>query len=82
VGVDVLNAFDVSVDVPGSEFVATGPGKWRADLAALARKRLLAAGVRGVHGGQWCTYADAGRFFSYRRDRITGRMAAAVWIEP
>ena len=40
-----------------------------------------AAGVRGVHGGQWCTYADAGRFFSYRRDRITGRMGAFLWLE-
>jgi polyphenol oxidase len=81
VGADVLSAFGVAADGPSPEFVATSPGKWHADLAALARNRLRIAGVRGVHGGQWCTYADPVRFFSYRRDRVTGRMVACVWIE-
>jgi copper oxidase (laccase) domain-containing protein len=58
------------------------PGKWLADLPALARDRLRAAGVRDVDGGAWCTVEDASRFFSFRRDRVTGRMAAAVWIAP
>jgi polyphenol oxidase len=55
-------------------------GKWWADLPALARLRLHQAGVEHVSGGQWCTVADASRFYSYRRDRDTGRHAAAIWI--
>ena len=81
VGADVLAAFDVAADaVSARHFTPTVPGKWRADLPGLARDRLRAAGVERIGGGSWCTYADASRFFSYRRDRITGRMAAAVWI--
>ena len=79
VGPDVLEAFGGSVDSP--RFVARQPGKWLADLPALARDRLHAAGVRAVSGGDWCTVADASRFFSFRRDRVTGRMAAVIWIE-
>ena len=60
---------------------AAGEPKWLADLAGLARDRLLAAGVREVAGGRWCTVGEPSRFFSYRRDRVTGRMAAFVWIE-
>lgn len=56
------------------------PGKWWADLPALARLRLLRAGVTAVSGGQWCTVTDPALFFSFRRDRLTGRHAAAVWI--
>lgn len=55
-------------------------GKWIADIYALARQRLNAAGVTAIFGGEFCTYADAGRFFSYRRDGQTGRMAALVWM--
>ena len=83
VGPDVLDAFGVSPHAGASpRFVANGQGKWLADLPALARDRLQAAGVRAISGGHWCTVADPSRFFSYRRDRITGRMAAAIWIEP
>ena len=60
---------------------AGSPGKWLADLPALARDRLSRAGVAHVSGGGWCTHEDASRFFSFRRDGVTGRMAAAVWIE-
>lgn len=56
------------------------PGKWWADLPGLARQGLAEAGVTHVAGGQWCTHSDASRFFSFRRDRITGRHAAAIWI--
>lgn len=79
VGEDVLAAFG---DAPGGagRFKALGGAKWRADLAGLTRDRLAAAGVAQVSGGTWCTVADASRFFSYRRDGVTGRMAAAVWI--
>ena len=61
-------------------FAATRPGHWRADLYALARRRLAGAGVDAIHGGGLCTASDAARFYSYRRDRVTGRMASLVWI--
>ena len=61
-------------------FVARAGGKWLADLPGLARDRLAAAGVRRVAGGDWCTVSDRSRFFSFRRDGVTGRMAAAIWI--
>jgi len=83
VGEDVLVAFGAD---PGHErpragrFVPKGSAKWHADLAGLARDRLAAAGVGRISGGAWCTVTDASRFFSYRRDGATGRMAAAVWI--
>lgn len=82
VGPDVLEAFG-ALPAPGSaRFVARQPGKWLADLPGLARDRLHAAGVRAVGGGHWCSVGDASRFFSYRRERVTGRMAAVVWIDP
>lgn len=80
VGADVLQAFGAD-GAPGSGFEPRANAKWLADLALLARMRLRAAGVIGVHGGQWCTFEESERFFSYRRDRATGRMAAAIWIE-
>ncbi len=79
VGDDVREAF------PGlqAHFIASrradGSAAWLADLPALAKARLMAAGVRSISGGGWCTVADASRFFSFRRDRITGRHAALVW---
>jgi copper oxidase (laccase) domain-containing protein len=51
-------------------------------LAGLARDRLGAAGARAISGGAWCTVSEPSRFFSFRRDAVTGRLAAAVWIEP
>ena len=59
---------------------AEGAPRWLANLPQLARDRLRRAGVRRVSGGEWCTVEDRSRFFSYRRDGITGRLAAAVWI--
>jgi polyphenol oxidase len=81
VGADVLEAFGARIEAPAAGFVATSAGKWLADLPALARSRLSATGVRAISGGHWCTYEEERRFFSYRRDRTTGRMAAAIWIE-
>jgi YfiH family protein len=54
--------------------------KWHADLYMLARLRLSAAGVNKVYGGDFCTYSDNERFFSYRRDGETGRMASCIWL--
>jgi polyphenol oxidase len=81
VGDEVRAAF-VSHD-PGaaSAFEANARGRWQCDLYSLARRRLEAIGVRDVSGGGWCTYADAARFFSYRRDGQCGRMAALIWRE-
>jgi YfiH family protein len=58
------------------------PGKWQADLVALARQRLAAAGVDRVAGGGECTVADPRRFYSFRRDRVTGRQGSFIWIDP
>jgi len=86
VGSDVLAAFGADAGALGSDtpsrFVPRGGGKWLADLSGLARDRLVAAGVRRIDGGHWCTVSDSSRFFSFRRDGVTGRMAAAIWIVP
>ena len=84
VGADVLEAFGVgpSTGADAARFVPHGPGKWLANLPQLARDRLAAAGVTRITGGDWCTVETPSRFFSYRRDRVTGRMAALVWIDP
>ena len=85
VGADVLVAFGAE-PLPNTrprfryQPRADGDPRWRADLAGLARDRLAALGVRQISGGPWCTVQDRSRFFSFRRDGITGRMAAAVWI--
>ncbi|MEW6705325.1 MAG: peptidoglycan editing factor PgeF [Pseudomonadota bacterium] len=85
VGPDVLQAFGADADAPDpARFVprvgADGRARWLANLPRLATDRLRAAGVEQISGGGWCTVSDASRFFSFRRDRITGRMAAAVWL--
>ncbi len=56
------------------------PRKWLADLYVLARIRLAATGVERVYGGGLCTYTDRARFFSFRRDGATGRMASMIWL--
>ncbi|HEV2703736.1 MAG TPA: peptidoglycan editing factor PgeF [Steroidobacteraceae bacterium] len=61
-------------------FIPNLRGRWLCDLVALTRQRLAALGVMHVHGGRWCTFADAGSFFSHRRDGRSGRMAALIWL--
>jgi polyphenol oxidase len=79
VGAEVRDAFLTHDAEASAAFQPNPRGRWQCDLAALARQRLADCGVRAVFGGRWCTYADAAGFFSYRRDRQCGRMAALIW---
>ena len=80
VGKEVRDAF--LSDDPQAEtgFMPGRPGHWMADLYLLARRRLALPRVAFVGGGEYCTHSESDRFFSYRRDGITGRMASLVWL--
>ncbi len=81
VGDDVLEAF-VSRDAGAmAAFAPNARGRWLCDLGRLATRRLNALGIHAVSAHSGCTYADADRFFSYRRDGRCGRMAALIWLE-
>jgi copper oxidase (laccase) domain-containing protein len=86
VGADVLQAFGIDpLDADPKRFAArdlsaSTERKWLANLPQLARDRLRGAGARELSGGDWCTVEGGSRFFSFRRDGVTGRMAAAIWI--
>jgi YfiH family protein len=82
VGPDVYDAFVTNDAAAQRAFRPLRPGKWLADLHQLARQALARAGVSRIYGEPQCTYADSQRFFSYRRDRTTGRMAALIWRDP
>jgi len=81
VGQDVLEAFAVHDDATRSAFAAIAgrEGKYLADIYQLARRRLAQVGVQRVTGGGFCTVTDS-RFYSYRRDKQTGRMASLIWL--
>lgn len=81
VGEEVRAAFLARDARAGSAFVPNRPGHWLLDLYAVARQRLAARGVTRVYGGGYCTYSDAVRFPSYRRERTRERIAAFVWLE-
>lgn len=80
VGDDVVGAFSAHDADATMAFAARPNGKWLCDLYALARRRLNALGIMRVAGGGLCTYSDGERFYSYRRDGATGRMASLIWI--
>jgi len=80
VGDEVRDAFCANDPGAADCFAPHRSGKWHADLHGLARRRLARAGVTRVDGGDFCTYTDTERFFSYRRERRSGRMAAAIWL--
>lgn len=80
VGEDVRTAFLARDDAAATAFAPRGGGKYLCDLYALARMRLRAAGVTRISGGGFCTFRETDRFFSYRRERITGRFATLVWV--
>ncbi len=81
VGNDVRDAFLAVDSAAEIAFKPLRQGKWLANLFQLARQRLALCGVQQVFGGGLCTYSDPRRFYSYRRDKTTGRMAALIWRE-
>lgn len=81
VGQDVYDAFVVRDPRMDSAFQAHATGKYLADIYALARIVLRDAGVVEVFGGGLCTVSEKERFYSYRRDRVTGRMASLIWLK-
>lgn len=82
VGGEVRAAFLRNDAAAADCFIENQHGRWQADLYALARQRLTRAGITQVFGGNFCTYADSGRFFSYRRDGECGRMASFIFRVP
>ena len=81
VGAEVRDAYLARDAAAGAAFTRNERGRWQADLYALARASLSAAGVGAVHGGGFCTYREAERFFSHRREAPCGRFATLVWRE-
>ena len=84
VGDEVKAAFVVAMPASAQCFRPSGsPGKWLADLPALARQRLASRGIARVFGNDgtnvWCTVHNPSRFFSHRRDGVSGRLAACIW---
>lgn len=80
VGAEVRDAF-IKVDESAvSAFVAKANGKYHADIYELARQRLVTAGIGMISGGEMCTFSDSERFYSYRREQTTGRMASIIWL--
>ena len=80
VGDEVRAAFARQHEASITAFSPTRPGHWLLDLYAVARQRLQAQGIERISGGGLCTYAEPDRFYSYRRDGPTGRMAALIWL--
>ena len=81
VGDEVRATFVDQHPEAAAAFVAQGD-RWLADIYALARIRLAAVGVTAVYGGGLCTFTDTARFYSYRREGQTGRMASLIWLKP
>jgi YfiH family protein len=82
VGRDVYDGF-IHQDAKSAQAftVKNEPYKWLADIYLLARLRLQSLGVKQIYGGDYCTYTNEEKFFSFRRDGGTGRMATLIWFE-
>jgi YfiH family protein len=80
VGEEVRAAFMEKQATASTAFVPAPNGKWLADIFQLATLRLLALGITRIYGGGMCTYSEPERFYSYRRDGETGRMATLIWL--
>jgi len=81
VGADVRDIFLAYQAQAEWAFRDQGNGKWLCDIYLLAKQRLTDLGVNQICGGDLCTYSDTERFYSYRRDGATGRMASLIWIK-
>jgi polyphenol oxidase len=81
VGDDVRDVFIRDDENAVTAFLPNANGKWLANLYELAQLRLRRIGVEEIYGGDFCTFEDSKRFYSYRRDGKTGRMASLIWIE-
>ncbi|MDH5484927.1 MAG: peptidoglycan editing factor PgeF [Gammaproteobacteria bacterium] len=81
VGDEVRAGFEARQAEASVAFTPARPGHWLADIYQLARIRLKSIGVTAVYGGEFCSVTDAKRFYSYRRDGQTGRMASLIWSE-
>lgn len=81
VGDDVRNEFIRHDAAAAAAFAAQSNGKWLGDIYLLARQRLNQLGITQIYGGTECTFSDSERYFSYRRDGVTGRMASLIWLE-
>lgn len=83
VGGEVREAFvALHAEAAGAFVPSANPGRYMADLYRLARIRLASVGVSAVYGGGLCTFSDAERFYSYRREPRTGRLASLIWLQP
>jgi YfiH family protein len=80
VGADVREAFVSRDAAAAAAFTPTRPDHWLLDLYMVAVQRLRRRGVSRIYGGGFCTYSDAQRFCSFRRDRTAERMAAVIWL--
>jgi YfiH family protein len=81
VGDEVRTAFVAAASEAAPAFQSVAGGKWLADIYLLARQCLKEQGIERVFGGSFCTVTEADRFFSYRRDGQTGRMASMIWLK-
>lgn len=81
VGPDVYEAFTAKTKLAKAAFFTLNKDKWLADIYKLARQRLAVMGVKLVFGGNFCTVTQYQKFYSYRRDKVTGRMASLIWID-
>ena len=82
VGPEIREAFVDKDRQAASCFAENARGRWQADLYGLARLRLACLGIERIYGGEFCTFGDAERFFSYRRDGQCGRLASFVFRTP
>lgn len=81
VGEEVRDAFMAFLPQAAKAFKPSRDGHFKADLYLLARQRLAHRGITAVYGGDFCTYTEKERFYSYRRNKVTGRMASLIWLE-
>lgn len=82
VGAEVREALLQGDSGAQDAFLPNPRGRFMADLAALARRRLASLGVGRIYGAGHCTFADGERYFSHRRDGVTGRQATLIWLQP